>query len=119
MALIALTAGLWLVALLLYRHDQNLRANHRQFGTDLFDYSKRRAVCRTAGIITLIVLGTTLLAFEFAPPTSPTMGWLYLAALFVQLSILLVVGAMDLWETKKTAAPADLNRQAEQDHHHR
>ncbi len=113
MFLIALTAGLWTTAFLLHRHERQLRVKHHTFGTDLFAYSKHRAMCRLLGVGVLSTLGGTLLLFELLPPSTPTMGWLYIAGLFLQVLLLLAIGVIDMWETAKTANPADQSRQKE------
>ena len=112
---ILLPVVLWGLALVIAKRELGLYREHAEFGTDLFAYSKWRLARRLTGVLVMIALGATLMAYELAPASSPRGASIYLGVLVGEVLALVVLPVLDLWETVHTADPEDLTRQADPD----
>lgn len=104
---------LWGVAFALGRRELRQYRAVRDIGYDLFTYSKGRLIRRLTGVALLAALGGTLFVFGVAPPGTPRGATIYMALIVSEVLALIVLPLFDLWETARTARPADLTRQAD------
>ena len=108
---IVLPAVLVGLAFLIARREWKQYRAAEDIGSDLFVYSRGRLLRRMTGVAMLVALGTTLAALGWLPARTASGASIYMALLFSEVLVLLVLALLDLWETARSARPHDLTKQ--------
>ncbi len=109
---IVLPLAMFVVAVLIGRHELALYHDARVLGDKLFPYTQGRFKRRMFGVALLVVTAGTLVVIELFPARTAMVASLELAVLVTEVVVLLALPLFDLWESGRNARVGEATRPA-------